>query len=181
MAEFLLPRIVSKSPKVQAIQMCLDAEISRMVKVYPGIEKILVKDPLDNIIISKKLIKVRGDLANAAYKDLDIYLYDSFLTASGRLAFGRSYVDSSPEGLFRHELGHHIYFQIPTTRYIQWETLYNARSKEEWSKTISRLASNSHKELFAEVFCAMTHPIYKKGTFPKDIESVMFAILSKGI
>ena len=80
-------------------------------------------------------------------------------------------VRSDVAGAMCHEYGHHIYFQVfPTSVRMEWPQIFMSRSKGEWTKLVSKYGSANSEELFAECFSAWTHPKYRAGMLPKEVE-----------
>lgn len=76
--------------------------------------------------------------------------------------------------IFRHEYGHHLWYEglTPFDR-MKWTKFFDDVPTSFWDNEVSTYASTNVKEAFAESFCAYTSPHYKsgRGLLPKRIEA----------
>lgn len=93
------------------------------------------------------------------------------------LTIGSMHVDKSITGVLRHETGHLVDYML-AANYPQVSDYWNAlafavHESGQTSMLMSMYADASPKEMFAECFCAFTHPKYKSGDLPGPIEHFM--------
>ena len=80
-------------------------------------------------------------------------------------------VGSDLTNTMRHELGHPIHWNaLSQDQFAEWYKLFKSEDKEYWAKKVSKYASESSSELFAESFTAYTSEKYKTGILPIEIE-----------
>jgi hypothetical protein len=93
---------------------------------------------------------------------------------SSPLTLGKWNVCYGVDDIARHELGHHLVFQLKTKDVTSggWGSLYNSHDKSWWAKNVSKYGSSNSGEAFAESFAAYTHPQYGivGKRLPADIE-----------
>ena len=93
------------------------------------------------------------------------------------LVFGKHNVGLDYATSLRHEYGHHVWFKkMSPKQRTEWRR-YFSRSGGEYNKTlgkaVSEYGSSNVEELFAESFAAYTSPLYKAGTMPTEIETLL--------
>lgn len=149
------------------------------------------------------------ELSVALVKSIDtsgsIGLADTQATLGSQYVHGKNHIDLLEElpddptmklggdttyqgvqGLFRHEVGHHVQEHAhkilgpPLTdegKRISWQNLAQEYVGKDKPSVISDYAKLSHKELYAESFAVFTDPNYKSGSLPKPIESYFTKLL----
>ena len=79
-------------------------------------------------------------------------------------------------GSYRHELGHHIHWNLTDELEEAWLRVTTRLGHKEFKKLASQVstyAGENGSEMFAESFAAYMHPNYKYGMLPQSIESFM--------
>ncbi len=98
-----------------------------------------------------------------------------------RVRFGGWGVNLSPRGALLHEAGHAAQLQLfdrNATR--RWQRIFNNLERDARITTeVSEYAASSADELWAESFGAYTHPSYRAGTLPEEIENFLSEILPR--
>lgn len=91
------------------------------------------------------------------------------------LGSGGWFVGSDAGSLFRHEFGHHIWYDVLSdTQKSEFVRLARSRNLKEWKNIVSEYASTNGRELFAESFSAYTSPIYSASNKKLPDEIVNF-------
>jgi len=91
-----------------------------------------------------------------------------------KLQFGNYTVTDSVAEIFRHELGHSVWYNSGQNRRNDWEGIYKSQQRSWWSTNISFYSSDNHRKAFAESFAAYTHRDYGKSPqerLPRNVES----------
>jgi hypothetical protein len=71
---------------------------------------------------------------------------------------------------FRHEFGHAHQASLSEADVQKWYKIYVSKSKDEWKSSVTKYGGLRGDELYAESFAIYTHPNYKRGALPKEIE-----------
>jgi hypothetical protein len=111
---------------------------------------------------------------------------------SGPLTVGEFLVDRSGHGVVRHEFGHYVHDRmVDGEKSSEWDGIYNVVQKQpldvrpgteydlDYSPVVSGYAVHNSNELFAESFCAYTHPDYKRGSLPAKVEKFLDNLIKK--
>ncbi len=179
-----------------------------VVNNFPVVKKILDAWPVREIsAINSRHISACKEYEDYSYAaGLHVGEYDQIVIAKGSgqwgkeggLKFGGSNIDFTPSGIYRHELGHHVWenyahayeglINTPTMK-ADFIKGYKGLSDKIVDRKISfyassKLASGQRNvnEGFAESFSAWAHPSYgiNNKILPKEIENVMKKYFPKG-
>lgn len=98
-------------------------------------------------------------------------------------------VSTDFRAVVRHEYGHHAYYKALTkSQRAMWDGVYNGVPDSWWTYRVSKYASTTASEAFAESFSAYTSPFYRtpivEGSssvrkLPDDLEKVMEKLIGK--
>ncbi len=97
-------------------------------------------------------------------------------TTSPPPGYGGRVIGKDVDSAFRHELGHKIHAAIGFDN-VDWQEIYHSTPNKE---RVSNYATKNHKEFFAESFTAYSHPEYKSGSLPGNVEVFFDRLLGKG-
>jgi SPP1 gp7 family putative phage head morphogenesis protein len=91
-------------------------------------------------------------------------------------------IDYGAEGIFRHELGHHVQNILGSAARANFDAIFKALPPDIIRTQISRYAATNSAELFAESFCAWTSPYYTKSIkkLPAVVEKFMVRYFKRG-
>jgi hypothetical protein len=80
--------------------------------------------------------------------------------------------NGSLEGITRHEFGHHVHLNmISHVASADWENVYHSVGGNAFFKRhVSIYSGKNIREAFAESFSVYTHPKYREGTLPDEVE-----------
>jgi hypothetical protein len=83
--------------------------------------------------------------------------------------------DFSASGIMRHEIGHGLQAHAERKAAMYMDDIYWSKPKVYWEKNVSVYGATNSEELFAEAFCAYSHPAYGTGAkrLHKPIEDLM--------
>lgn len=162
-----------KLDEKQAMKQAVDTELQLRImksKLKPEV----MDRPVTYRMLSDRL--VLGDSVatyEPALKRIEIGTYASVKRTSEPV-FGKWVVDTSFGGSFRHEYGHHVWYTSFTPLQKQnWDDIWRSMKTNEKKATVSKYAASHPEELWAESFCAYTHPEYKRGSLPLVIEEFL--------
>jgi len=169
-------------------EIIIKRELNRLQKNTPNVIEILNNSPVKISITTDIDIKKSSGI----YEDGLIRMHPKGSNFPGKYFIGNFNVDSSVEGVFRHELGHHIdhvtniadgKFTAAIFEGMKKQNLDPSKTKERRkyiSDIISSYGSINMGEAFAEAFTAYTHSKYnEKGRprLPISVEKVFDELL----
>jgi hypothetical protein len=92
----------------------------------------------------------------------------------GNIGIGGWHIAETPLTAYTHEFGHHVHKvlldEIDPKLKRAWRKIYKGQRRSWWMDNVSDYASGNEFEAFAESFSAYTHPKYKRGMLPKEVE-----------
>jgi len=175
-------RVISNDWQMTALN---DAgkDIRRVLNEHPKLANLLAKNPIDLIEYVEEIdFYVNGvkmgahGTYNSTYNVVRIATNTQNKKYSGILRQGKWSVDEGTAAIMRHEIGHHVHYNIPVDRWDQWEGLYNSYRPEFIKNQVGKYAASNHKEFFAECFSAWTHKDYGKPGYdwlPTEVANFM--------
>ena len=97
----------------------------------------------------------------------------------GPVGIGGANVDFSAKGIYRHELGHHVYKTMHGPGRRELITTLRDEVVKNPKNVVSKYAKTSPEEAFSEAFSAFTHPNYatERRKLPSNVETKMKAFL----
>jgi hypothetical protein len=160
-------------------------ELSRIFANNPRLAARIKDTP--NCINSIKLVNAKflrdrvGGEFNQGDKIINLAV-KGVRSESTKLRFGGANIDYNFSGVVRHEYGHAVMSSLRSGEVTEgWYTVWESRSANDWSKSISKYASSNSREAFAESFSAYTHPTYGQPGVPRlptDVESFMKKVVT---
>lgn len=187
-------KVTTDNWRGKSYRMIVNREYQRIVNKFPVLADILDKHPVKIRIGDKKIgMEDFGGL----YEDdkISLYVPKEIGFAVQKLSIGEYLTDPSPEGTFRHELGHHVVrvlgagnssdgpFMTAVFEQMKLEGLDPSRTvdRKKWiTANISKYGALNIEEAFAEAFTAYTHKLHgKKVALHKSIRNVFDDLLNK--
>lgn len=176
----------------EEVSMATREVLTDIYNRFPAIAVAFEQDPFNVTIVNKKKF---GSGREASLADYNPYRYEMRLAGKGHSLIDDTYqlgndqlsVSRDFKNTIRHEMGHRVYeYRRQLERVKGYEAhAYNTRFLEAYERTgryetntISRYAGTNIKEFISETFSVYTHPAYKRGDLPRDVESIFDDMLS---
>jgi SPP1 gp7 family putative phage head morphogenesis protein len=144
---------------------------------FPVLDKFLSGAPVKQIELFDGKIKgasvgIAGQYSWSS-KRIQLRVTGSEISKRGTLSFGKSSIENSLTGTYRHELGHAYHDSLTLSQQNKFIKVWDSIPKRRWQKDVSQYAGTNMQELFAEAFSAYTHPKYGVGgkRLPKSLHS----------
>jgi len=173
----------------------LDREYKRLMEKYEGLAELLKKDKIKVTIVDAESgkdysMEDGGGLYDYHGKIIVSTVRDRLAPMRHQIGSGAYLTDTTFEGAFRHEIGHHISwltrvddsaFMRAVSHHMKLDGLDDTKGtqRRQWLKdNISEYGSVNYNEAFSEAFAAYTHKNYgTKGKLPSEIEKVIKSIV----
>ena len=124
--------------------------------------------------------KMASGYYNKAFDRIDLaYGKSKQWDKRGPVGIGGANVDFSAKGIYRHELGHHVYKTMHGPGRRELITTLRDEVVKNPKNVVSKYAKTSPEEAFSEAFSAFTHPNYatERRKLPSNVETKMKAFL----
>lgn len=183
---------VDVEARVQAFATPMLKHTTETIAAFPKIATLLKEKPINTIEIfhalPKNVNRENGFTGMYSFisKKLTMYVSD-MATTTPILKIGdpkQFSVAGDVQSGILHEIGHHIYNQF-TDKDLGFRPIWEKHGGADpsrpaigswWQKNVSKYAARNMVEAFAECFTAYTHPNYKAGMLPKEIELAVASV-----
>jgi hypothetical protein len=159
------------------VQQTARGEIDRVASSHPAVANLLREYPINIHVTGPGAYQEHPRLSGSFdWKTGTLSLASENADLSDDLNFGAWTVGGT--GLaptIRHELGHHALMSLDPNKATAWFDMLRKHRNAlgELGPKVSKYASESPAELFAESFAAWSHPGYQPGMLPKLIEDAL--------
>jgi len=155
---------------------------------FPGLGKNLENKWLMSFDILKgKTLRNSNLLGRFGWNESKLEIASSLRSSPSVLKIGKGVFNTGNDfpAVLRHEYGHFFHRSIIGMEENKaWGEIWAKGTRKAWfEKNITKYAGTDFKEAFTESFTIYTHPQYKPGILPKEIESFFDKLLlpKKGI